>query len=108
MIKRKDPQQIEQMKAAFKNGLTVGGKKYDVQIVLKDSQGSVIPEGSSAVLNGNRRQNAIVGFDGMVYFETLEEHNTLRVSTHAGACEAQFDYPQAARDIPQIGPITCR
>lgn len=77
-------------------------------IVLKDSQGSVIPEGSSAVLNGNRRQNAIVGFDGMVYFETLEEHNTLRVSTHAGACEAQFDYPQAARDIPQIGPITCR
>ncbi|MFD1709903.1 ABC transporter substrate-binding protein [Ottowia sp. GY511] len=29
---------IEQMKAAFKNGLTVGGKKYDVQIVLKDSQ----------------------------------------------------------------------
>ena len=29
---------IEQMKTAFKNGLTVGGKKYDVQIVLKDSQ----------------------------------------------------------------------
>lgn len=29
---------IEQMKAAFKDGLNVGGKKYDVQIVLKDSQ----------------------------------------------------------------------
>jgi branched-chain amino acid transport system substrate-binding protein len=29
---------IDQMKAAFKEGLTVGGKKYDVQIVLKDSQ----------------------------------------------------------------------
>jgi len=29
---------IDQMKAAFKDGLTVGGKKYDVQIVLKDSQ----------------------------------------------------------------------
>ena len=29
---------IEQMKTAFKDGLTVGGKKYDVQIVLKDSQ----------------------------------------------------------------------
>lgn len=29
---------IEQMKGAFKNGLTVGGRKYDVQIVLKDSQ----------------------------------------------------------------------
>ena len=29
---------IDQMKAAFKDGLTVGGTKYDVQIVLKDSQ----------------------------------------------------------------------
>lgn len=29
---------IDQMKAAFKGGLTIGGKKYDVQILLKDSQ----------------------------------------------------------------------
>jgi branched-chain amino acid transport system substrate-binding protein len=29
---------IEQMKGAFKGGLTVAGKKYDVQVVLKDSQ----------------------------------------------------------------------
>ncbi|MFM8246472.1 MAG: ABC transporter substrate-binding protein, partial [Burkholderiaceae bacterium] len=29
---------IEQMKGAFKDGVTVGGKKYAVEIVLKDSQ----------------------------------------------------------------------
>jgi branched-chain amino acid transport system substrate-binding protein len=29
---------IDQMKTAFKDGLTVGGKKYAVQIILKDSQ----------------------------------------------------------------------
>ena len=29
---------IDQMKTAFKDGLSVGGRKYDVQIVLKDSQ----------------------------------------------------------------------
>lgn len=29
---------IDQMKAAFKDGLTVGGKKVDIQIILKDSQ----------------------------------------------------------------------
>ena len=29
---------IDQMKAAFKSGLAIGGKKYDVQIILKDSQ----------------------------------------------------------------------
>ncbi|MGY0196072.1 ABC transporter substrate-binding protein [Leptothrix sp. BB-4] len=31
---------IEQMKAAFKDGLVIGGKKHEVQIVLKDSQSS--------------------------------------------------------------------
>jgi branched-chain amino acid transport system substrate-binding protein len=31
---------IDQMKTAFKDGLTIGGKKYDVQILLKDSQSS--------------------------------------------------------------------
>ena len=29
---------IEQMKGAFKDGVTVGGKKYAVEILLKDSQ----------------------------------------------------------------------
>ena len=29
---------IEQMKSAFKDGLAIGGKKHDVQIILKDSQ----------------------------------------------------------------------
>ncbi len=29
---------IEQMRAAFKDGIVIGGKKHDVQIVLKDSQ----------------------------------------------------------------------
>ena len=29
---------IDQMKAAFKDGLMIGGKKHDVQIILKDSQ----------------------------------------------------------------------
>ena len=31
---------IDQMKAVFKDGLAIGGKKYDVQIILNDSQSS--------------------------------------------------------------------
>jgi branched-chain amino acid transport system substrate-binding protein len=31
---------IDQMKAVFKDGLAIGGKKYEVQIILKDSQSS--------------------------------------------------------------------
>ncbi|MGL4721342.1 MAG: fimbria/pilus outer membrane usher protein, partial [Kluyvera intermedia] len=77
-------------------------------IILKNVHGDVIPEGSTAVLNGSRGAPAVVGFDGMVYFDTLDDHNSLRVSTSAGACSVQFDYPKAARDIPQIGPLTCQ
>ena len=29
---------IDQMKTAFKDGISIGGKKYEVQIILKDSQ----------------------------------------------------------------------
>ena len=29
---------IEQMKLAFKDGITIAGKKHEVQIILKDSQ----------------------------------------------------------------------
>ena len=29
---------IDQMKTAFKDGITIGGKKHEVQIILKDSQ----------------------------------------------------------------------
>ena len=36
---------IEQMKTAFKDGISVGGKKYAVQIVLKDSQSNPEPRG---------------------------------------------------------------
>lgn len=29
---------IDQMKTAFKDGIVIGGKKHEVQIILKDSQ----------------------------------------------------------------------
>lgn len=77
-------------------------------IILKNVHGDVIPEGSTAILNGSRGAPAVVGFDGMVYFDTLADRNSLQVSTSAGACSVQFDYPKAARDIPQIGPLTCQ
>ena len=77
-------------------------------IILQDSKGNVIPEGSSAELNGVRGQNALLGFDGMVYFDTLEAHNTLRVITSKGVCSTQFDYPEKVQNIPQIGPLICQ
>jgi len=40
---------IDQMKTAFKGGLVIGGKKHDVQIILKDSQSN--PNRSGEVAN---------------------------------------------------------
>jgi len=40
---------IDQMKTAFKDGLSIGGKKHEVQIILKDSQSN--PNRSGEVAN---------------------------------------------------------
>ena len=39
---------VEQMRLAFKNGISVGGKKYEVEILLKDSQSSPTRAGEVA------------------------------------------------------------
>ncbi|VFS61278.1 F1 capsule-anchoring protein precursor [Kluyvera cryocrescens] len=78
-------------------------------IILKNVHGDVIPEGSSAVLNGSHGATRHGRLLTAWCISTLwTDHNSLRVSTSAGACSVQFDYPKAARDIPQIGPLTCQ
>jgi P pilus assembly protein, porin PapC len=79
-------------------------------IILVDAQGKAIAEGSSATLNAGQSSadTAMVGFDGMAYFEMLSAHNTLDVTLPEGRCSVQFDYPQQAKGIPQIGPLVCR
>lgn len=78
------------------------------QVILVDADGKVIAEGSQVRLNADQGQNTVVGFDGMAYFDALELHNSLQVTTATGACSAQFDYPVKGEGIPQIGPLTCR
>jgi len=76
-------------------------------VILVDSHGKVIPNGSSAMLMTGERQSAAVGFDGMVYFDTLEPQNRLRVSTDTGTCFVQFPYPETG-NTTQIGPLVCQ
>lgn len=60
---------IDQMKAAFKDGLLIGGKKHAVQIVLKDSQSSpnragevandlILKDGVALMLTGGTPETA--------------------------------------------------
>lgn len=77
-------------------------------IALVDSRGKVIPEGSVVTLSSDPRKSAVVGFDGMVYFDSLGQHNHLQVTTDMGVCGVRFDYPGKTNSITQIGPLVCQ
>lgn len=79
-------------------------------IVLTDTRGRALPEGSQATLNPGQKSSdtVTVGFDGMAYFETISPHNTLEVALPDGKCRVRFDYPHPSQGIPQIGPLVCR
>lgn len=76
-------------------------------ITLVDAQGKSLPLGSQVQLHDHGGEPALVGFDGVVYLDTLGDHNQLDVQTPDGTCRASFDFPKAG-GIPQIGPLTCK
>lgn len=78
-------------------------------LVLKDSDGQPIPMGSKVSLSTNIvTWTAIVGFDGEVYMESLNENNLLDVYTPSGEIyTVRFKYEKQGNDIPLIGPLVC-
>lgn len=76
-------------------------------IVLHDANGKPLSLGSQVRLHGKTGEPALVGFDGVVYLDTLNTRNVLDADTPNGACHAAFDYPKQGDGIPQIGPLTC-
>lgn len=79
-------------------------------VILKDSNDEFIPIGSQVRLVTQQALAAsIVGFDGEVYLDTLDEHNVLEVATPFGdRCQVSFDYQKQGDGIPLIGPLTCQ
>jgi outer membrane usher protein len=77
-------------------------------IILHDAAGKPLPLGSPVRIVGQKDTGAMVGFDGTVYLDTLDVHNTLEVTTRKGRCQVRFDYHKQGNTIPQIGPLTCR
>lgn len=77
-------------------------------IVLVDAGGKPLPLGSRVrVLGQPADQHALVGFDGIVYLDNLQEQNTLRVETPSGVCAARVAHPGGRGTIPEIGPLPC-
>lgn len=78
------------------------------QVILVDGHGQIIPQGSVATLVGGTHQSSEVGYDGLAYFDTLNNHNTIKVVTETGNCIAEFDAPEKADGIDNIGPVICK
>jgi outer membrane usher protein len=76
-------------------------------LILFDVAGKPLPLGSRVRLHGKDGDPALVGFDGAVYLDALDLHNTLDVETRSGTCHVRFDYRKEGAGIPQIGPLAC-
>ncbi len=77
-------------------------------VVLVDTRQQELPLGSH-VLHQQSGVNAVVGWDGLVYLENLQAHNTLRVTLADGhTCGVQFSVDMKQEQVPLIGPLVCQ
>ena len=79
-------------------------------VILTDSNEQPLSLGSQVRQLSNKEvPSTIIGFDGEVYLDTLDEHNTLEVTTPSGeVCTVSFDYSKQGDEIPLIGPLICQ
>lgn len=76
-------------------------------VQLVDAAGRPLALGSRVRVNGQAGEPAIVGHDGLVYLDTLEDQNELRVETPGGVCTARFAWHRDAAGVMQAGPLAC-
>ncbi|WP_352257756.1 fimbria/pilus outer membrane usher protein [Psychrobacter sp. TB55-MNA-CIBAN-0194] len=79
-------------------------------VLLTDNVNQPLPLGSQVRLLTNKdASSAVIGFDGEVYLDTLDEHNVLKViMPSSDSCTVSFDYHKQGDDIPLIGPLICQ
>ena len=82
--------------------------------MLKRADGAFVPAGASASLDGDSAAATIVGWDGMIFLDSIGKGTEPRVIAVAlpdgGRCAATFTPPQAAAAsaITDLGELTCR
>ncbi|EOW1326303.1 fimbria/pilus outer membrane usher protein [Klebsiella aerogenes] len=75
-------------------------------ITLVDEAGNPLPPGTS-VEEVSSQQSGLVGYDGLVWFSHLTQHNKLVIHAASGVCTAQFELPKSTPVPQRIGPISC-
>ena len=79
-------------------------------VIVVDSSNQPLPLGSQVrQLTNMAVPSTIIGFDGEVYLDTLDEHNVLEVINPSGEiCTVSFDYQKQGDEIPLLGPLICQ
>ena len=79
-------------------------------VALVDSHNEPLPLGSQVrQLTNTTVPSTIIGFDGEVYLDTLDEHNVLEIINPSGEiCNVSFDYQKQGDEIPLLGPLICQ
>ena len=79
-------------------------------VILVDSDNEPLPLGSQVrQLTNTAVPSTIIGFDGEVYLDTLDEHNVLEIMNPSGdSCTVSFDYQKQGDEIPLLGPLICQ
>ncbi len=78
-------------------------------VIVVDTGNQPLPLGSQVrQLTNIAVPSTIIGFDGEVYLDTLDEKNVLEVIKPSGdICTVSFDYYKQGNEIPLIGPFVC-
>jgi outer membrane usher protein len=75
---------------------------------LSDPSGKAVALGSEVAIEGHG-ETFIVGYDGEVYVQSLDEHNVALVTTPDGTkCRAAFDYHRVEGQQATIGGLVCQ
>jgi len=79
-------------------------------VILVDKNNQPLPLGSQVrLITNTEAPSTVVGFDGEVYLDTLDEKNVLEVITPSSErCTVSFDYFKQGDEIPLIGPFICQ
>ncbi|MDF3932321.1 fimbria/pilus outer membrane usher protein [Pseudomonas citronellolis] len=76
-------------------------------LLLHDRHGQPLPLGAQARVNGGAP--VLVGWDGLVYLEQLQAHNSLNVTLpDGGTCGVRFELDPQATELVLLGPLPCR
>jgi len=76
-------------------------------LTLVKPDGKAPEVGTPARLEGSA-QGAVVGYDGVLFVEGLQQQNRVLVGAGKDACEVRFAYKAMAGELPAIGPLVCQ